>query len=73
MAGACECGNEPSGSTECGEFLDQLRNCQLFEHSAPWACRVGRSVGLGTTAKILGQDTRLLVRDLNLGPMEHTV
>ena len=21
-AGACECGNEPSGSIECGEFLD---------------------------------------------------
>jgi hypothetical protein len=22
MAGACECGNEPSGSIKCGEFLD---------------------------------------------------
>ena len=21
-AGACECGNEPSGSVNCGEFLD---------------------------------------------------
>ena len=22
MADACECGNEPSGSVKCGEFLD---------------------------------------------------
>jgi len=22
VAGACECGNEPSGSTKCREFLD---------------------------------------------------
>jgi len=22
MAGCCECGNEPPGSIECGEFLD---------------------------------------------------
>jgi len=25
VAGACECGNEPSGSIECGEFLNTLR------------------------------------------------
>jgi len=23
--GCCKCGNEPSCSTKCGEFLDQLR------------------------------------------------
>ena len=22
LAGSCECGNEPSGFTKCGEFLD---------------------------------------------------
>ena len=22
---ACECGNEPSGSVKCGEFLDKLQ------------------------------------------------
>jgi hypothetical protein len=22
VAGVCECGNEPSGSMKCGEFLD---------------------------------------------------
>ena len=22
VAGTCECGNEPSGSVKCGEFLD---------------------------------------------------
>jgi hypothetical protein len=25
VAGCCECGNEPSGSVKCGEFLDYLR------------------------------------------------
>ena len=25
--GSFECGNEPSGSTKCGEFLDKLRIC----------------------------------------------
>jgi hypothetical protein len=25
VAGSCECGNEPLGSTKCGEFLDKLR------------------------------------------------
>jgi hypothetical protein len=27
VAGCCECGNEPSGSIKCGEFLELLRNC----------------------------------------------
>jgi hypothetical protein len=26
VAGTCECGNEPSGSIKCGEFLDQLKS-----------------------------------------------
>jgi hypothetical protein len=26
IAGTCECGNEPSGSIKCGEFLDWLKN-----------------------------------------------
>ena len=25
LVDACECGNEPSGSIECGEFLDWLQ------------------------------------------------
>ena len=25
VASSCECGNEPSGSTKCGEFLEQMR------------------------------------------------
>jgi hypothetical protein len=28
-AGSFECGNEPSGSLRCGEFLDYLKNCHL--------------------------------------------
>ena len=26
MAGACQCGNEPSGSIKCGEFLGLAAN-----------------------------------------------
>jgi hypothetical protein len=33
VAGTCECGNEPSGSIKCGEFLDWL----LKKDSAPWS------------------------------------
>ena len=36
VADACECGNEPSGSVKCGEFLDQLQTSQLLKDSAPW-------------------------------------
>ena len=25
VAGTCECGNEPSGTIKCGEFVDLLR------------------------------------------------
>ena len=25
LAGTCDCGNEPSGSIQCGEFLDKLK------------------------------------------------
>jgi len=31
VTGSCEHGNEPSGSTERGKFLDQLRNCWLYQ------------------------------------------
>ena len=38
MAGSYECGNEPSGSIKCGEFLDWLRTCYLLKKiSAPWS------------------------------------
>ena len=38
VADACECGNEPSGSVKCGEFLDQLQASQLLrKDSAPWS------------------------------------
>jgi len=29
MMGACDCGNEPSGSIQCGKFHDYLRTRQL--------------------------------------------
>ena len=36
VADTCECGNEPSGSIKCGEFLDYLRTGQLLKNdSAP--------------------------------------
>ena len=38
MAGTRECGNEPSGSIKCGEFLDYLRTGQLLKKdSAAWS------------------------------------
>ena len=38
VADACECGNEPSGSVKCGEFLDWLQTGQLLKKdSAPWS------------------------------------
>ena len=38
---ACECGNEPSGSVKCGDFLDQLQTSQLLKKdSAPWSKKV---------------------------------
>ena len=50
VADACECGNEPSGSVECGVFLDQLQTSQLLKKdSAPWSKYVSgnRVVWLG--------------------------
>jgi len=37
VAGTCECGNEPSISMKCGEFLDSLKTGKLFKDSAPWS------------------------------------
>jgi hypothetical protein len=31
VAGTCECGNEPSGFINCGEYLDWLRTDQLLK------------------------------------------
>ena len=46
MAGCCECGNEPSGSIKDGEFLDWLRDCQLFRNdSGAWSLLVCWLVG----------------------------
>ena len=30
VSGTCDCGNETLGSIKCGEFLDQLKTCQLL-------------------------------------------
>jgi hypothetical protein len=38
VAGTCECGNDPSGSIKCGEFLEQLQTGELLKKdSAPWS------------------------------------
>ena len=31
VVGTCKCGNEPSGSVKCGEYLDQLQTSQLLK------------------------------------------
>ena len=47
VAGSCECGNEPSGSIKCGEFVDWLRTSQLVrKDSAPWSQLVSQLVSL---------------------------
>jgi len=38
VAGTCECGNKPSVSIKCGEFLDYLRTGYLFKKDcAVWS------------------------------------
>jgi len=38
VAGACECGSEPSGLIKCGKFSDWLRTCWLLrKDSVPWS------------------------------------
>ena len=62
VADACECGNEPSGSVKCGEFLDQMQNSQLLKKdSAPWSQysfilfpRISRDVNEGDVSKYDG-------------------
>jgi hypothetical protein len=49
MAGACECGNELSGSTRCREIPDLLKTGLLLKKdSAPWSKKgsKGKSVPL---------------------------
>ena len=43
MAGSCECGNEPSGSIKCGEFLNWLRTGYLLKKdSVSWILLVSK-------------------------------
>ena len=38
MVGACECGNEPSSSIKCGEFIEYLKTGLLLKKvSALWS------------------------------------
>jgi hypothetical protein len=38
VAEYCECGNEPSCSAKCGEFLDLLRTCWVLrKDSVTWS------------------------------------
>jgi hypothetical protein len=46
VVGTCECGNEPSGSIKCGEFLDLCSSSNIFRviksRRMRWAERVAR-------------------------------
>ena len=47
VVGSCDHGNDPSGSTECGKFLEQLRNYLYYlisQDSAGWCQLVCQSV-----------------------------
>jgi hypothetical protein len=46
VAGTCECGNEPSGSINCGEYLAKMKTCKLFKKdSATWSKYVSKPFG----------------------------
>jgi hypothetical protein len=45
VLGTCKCGNEPSGSIKCQEFLGYLRTIWLLKDSAPRSERQHRTKG----------------------------
>jgi hypothetical protein len=50
VAGTYECGNEPSGSKKCGEFLDKLKTRWILrKDSAPWNKEVRLSLEISDT------------------------
>ena len=55
VAAACECGNEPSGSVKCGEFLDQLQTSQLLRKdsaAAAWSECVQFSIDIAKSVAL---------------------
>ena len=44
VAGTCECGDEPSGSIKCGEFLDQLKTGYHLKDSALWSNYISKTI-----------------------------
>ena len=34
VAGSCKCGDKPSGSIKCGEFVEWLRTCELLRKAS---------------------------------------
>jgi len=37
-SGSCECGTEPSGSLQCREFIESLRDCFVLKNNfAAWS------------------------------------
>ena len=69
VAGICECGNEPSGSIKCGEFLDQLQTGKLLKKdSAPWGQYVSIRSYISVSLLIFtGVKTTLLINNADCG------
>jgi hypothetical protein len=58
-ARTCEKGNETSGSTKCGEFLEWLRTCELIrEDSAPVKQLISQSISLDKLWKARVEERR---------------
>ena len=56
VAGTRDCGNEPSGSIKCGEFLDWLKTCWLLrKDSAAWRKKIS-NYGPNLTAEVTVPD-----------------
>ena len=58
VANACECGNEPSGSVKCGEFLDKLRTSQLLKKDS---ARIGNNYASGIEWVLCSQEIAFYV------------
>jgi hypothetical protein len=74
VAGSCEHGNEPSGSTKGERYLYQLSEYQLLKKQcAPWSLLINGSVvkALAALAQNVG-GMKLYVRHAYLGPRTGT-
>jgi hypothetical protein len=63
VVGTCECGNEPLGSINCGEFLDKVRTGQLLKKDSDvWSKDKGKGHAQNRPRRPTGVPGRLRPR-----------